>query len=76
MKHVYRLSLSFAAVLLVIFLLLDFKGTLRHEYRHARQGHSPVPCKINSWNWRNNPRNGLGGWMGEIGHTHIGHGQY
>lgn len=70
-KRVYPLSV--AAVLLVLFLLLDFKGTRRREsYGHPHN----VPCQMKSWTWRSTPRNGLGGWMDEIGHNHIGHGKY
>ena len=68
MKRVYPLSV--VAVLVVMFLLIHFNGT------NARQGHSSVQCQINAWNWRSTPRNGLGGWMDEIGHNHIGHGKY
>lgn len=72
MKRVYPLSI--AAVLLVLFLFLDFKGRYSSLTTH---GHShSVPCQLNSWSWRSTPRNGLGGWMDEIGHNHIGHGQY
>ncbi len=75
MRHVYPLSI--AAVLFVLFLLLGFRGTRRYSSFHARHRHScDVPCQYNSWNWRSTARNGLGGWMNEIGHNHIGHGQY
>ena len=74
MKRVYPLSI--AAVLLVLFLFLDFRGTRRYSSL-TTHGHShSVPCQLNSWSWRSTPRNGLGGWMDEIGHNHIGHGQY
>lgn len=72
MKRVYPLSI--AAVILVLFLFL--KGTRSYSSLTTR-GHShSVPCQLNSWSWRSTPRNGLGGWMDEIGHNHIGHGQY
>ena len=74
MKRVYPLSI--VAVILVLFLLIDFNGTRRYESLYVRQGQSSVPCQLNSWNWRNTPRNGLGGWMDEIGHNHVGHGLY
>lgn len=72
MKRVYPLSV--VAVLLVLFLLLDFKGT-RSSVMSRGHAHN-VPCQVNSWTWRSTPRTGLGQWMDEIGHNHIGHGQY
>ena len=72
MKRVYPLSI--AAVLLVLFLLLDLNDTRKFS-SFTSHGHSHN-CQLNSWSWRSTPRNGLGGWMDEIGHNHIGHGQY
>ena len=74
MKRVYPLSI--AAVLLVLFLLLDLNDKLKFSSLTSHGRSHNVPCQLNSWSWRSTPRNGLGGWMDEIGHNHIGHGQY
>lgn len=72
MKRVYPLSI--AAVLLVLFLLLDLNDTRKFsDFTSHGRSHN---CQLNSWTWRSTPRNGLGGWMDEIGHNHIGHGKY
>jgi hypothetical protein len=61
-------------VLLVVFLLLDFHDTRRMSFMTPGGLSHNVSCDISSWNWRSTPRTGLGGWMDEIGHNHIGHG--
>lgn len=38
---------------------------------------TPKLCDRNhAWSWRTTPREGLGSWMDEIGHNHVGHGQF
>ncbi len=74
MKRVYPLSI--VAVLLVLFLLLDLNAHRYGSLTSQRRSRGGAPCQLKSWSWRSTPRNGLGGWMDEIGHNHIGHGQH